>query len=77
MRVTIEIDSQSELDKLSALFKTLKISTINVNAEHNLQAPIIKGDKKLNPKDIFGIWGKNPKNIDAIRKSAWQRDQKL
>lgn len=76
MRVTIEIDSKSELEKLSALFKVFKINTVKV-ISNNMQAPVTKGDKTVNPKDLFGIWAKKPRNIEAIRKAAWQRDQEI
>ena len=33
--------------------------------------PIIKGDKKIDPKGLFGIWAKNPRTLESIRKEAW------
>ncbi|MFB9842674.1 hypothetical protein [Mucilaginibacter ginsenosidivorans] len=72
MKITIEIDSKSELDKLSALFKTFKINTVKViSIDEN--ALLIKGDKKIDPKELFGMWAEKPRSLDNIRKTAWQR----
>ena len=71
MRITIEIDSKNEMEKLSALFKTF--STLRVVSSDEGNAPIIKGDKKINPKGLFGIWAKTPKSLENIRRDAWQR----
>jgi len=35
--------------------------------------PITRGNKKINPKSLFGIWSKKPGDIEAIRKQAWER----
>jgi hypothetical protein len=72
MRITIEIDSKSEIEKLSALFKTF--NTIKVILPDEPAMPIIKGDKKIDPKSLFSIWAKNPRSLENIRKDAWQRN---
>jgi hypothetical protein len=74
MRVTIEIDSKSELDKLSALFKTFKINTVKITPSNSADIPLIKGDKKIDPKALFSIWKNKPRSLESIRKEAWQRD---
>jgi len=73
MRITIEIDSKSELEKLSALFKTFKINAVNVITADDIAIPVTKGDKKINPNDLFGIWANKPRSLENIRKDAWQR----
>jgi hypothetical protein len=73
MRITIEIDSKSELDKLSALFQTFKINTVKVISADGNTMPIISGDKKIDPTGLFGIWANKPRSIENIRKEAWQR----
>lgn len=40
MKITIEIDSKSELEKLSALFKTFKINTVKVIPPSDLETTI-------------------------------------
>ena len=35
---------------------------------------ITKGDKNMDPKGLFGIWESRPRNIQAIRKKAWERN---
>lgn len=75
MRITIEIDSKSEMEKLSALLKTFKINTVNITSSDNTAAPVIKGDKTIDPKSLFGIWAEKPRLLENIRKAAWQRNQ--
>ncbi len=38
------------------------------------QPTITKGDKTLNPTELFGLWKEQPRNLADIRKKAWQRD---
>jgi len=73
MKITIEIDSKSELDKLSALFKIFEINTVKVISTDDNAVPMIKGDKKIDPIELFGIWADKPRSLDNIRKAAWQR----
>ena len=73
MRITIEIDSNSEMEKLSALLKTFNINTVNVTSAGEVALTVLKGDKKIDPKSLFGIWEDQPQSIDDIRKTAWQR----
>lgn len=77
MRITIEIDSKTEMEKLSALFKTFKINTVKVVPPDDKTIPVIKGDKKIDPKGLFGIWANNPRSIENIRKQAWQREPRV
>jgi len=70
MRIVIEIDSKSELEMLSALFKTFK--TVKVIPPGEPVMPIIRGNKKLDPKSLFSIWEKNPRSLENIRKDAWK-----
>jgi hypothetical protein len=70
MNVTIEINNQFELEKLFTFFKTFQFENIKVVSSQNVQTDtsfITKGDKKINPKELFGIWKDNPKDIDTIR----------
>jgi len=74
MRITIEIDSKSEMEKLSALLKTFKINTVKIISSDDSPMPVIKGDKKIDPKSLFGIWAEKPRSLENIRKAAWQRN---
>ena len=73
MRITIEIDSKSEMEKLSVLLQTFKINTVNVLSADDTAIPIIKGDKSIDPKALFGIWASQPRTIESIRDTAWKR----
>jgi len=37
------------------------------------ELPITKGDKKLNPTVLFGIWENKPRDIQEIRVQDWKR----
>jgi len=76
MRITIEIDNKNDLEKLSALFKTFKVNTINIisSNDSDTAAKVSKGNKKINPKALFGIWAHKPRTLENIRKDAWQRN---
>lgn len=73
MRITIEVDSKREMDKLSAFLKTFNVNTVKVLTTDERAANIKKGNKKIDPKDLFGIWADEPRSIDDIRRAAWQR----
>jgi hypothetical protein len=77
MNVTIEINNQSELEKLFSFFKTFQFENIKVVSPSNVQTDtsfITKGDKKINPKELFGIWKENPRDIETIRNNSWKRN---
>lgn len=76
MRITIEIASKTELNKLSALLKSFKINTVKIISA-DTAIPINKGDKKIDPNSLFGIWANKPRSLENIRKDAWQRDQAI
>ena len=73
MKITIEIDSKSEMEKLSAFFKTFKINNVKVISTNDNDIPLIKGDKKIDPTALFGIWASKPQSLENIRNDAWQR----
>ncbi|KRT16647.1 hypothetical protein ASU31_07475 [Pedobacter ginsenosidimutans] len=74
MRVTLEIADFDEMKKLLSLFQTMKLESIKIISPKNEVKPnILKGDKTINPKDLFGIWKDAPKNIEDIRTKAWDR----
>jgi Protein of unknown function (DUF2281) len=35
--------------------------------------PITHGDKTIDPNELFGLWQAAPRNLEALRRSAWQR----
>ncbi len=75
MNVTFEVNSQAELDKLFLLFKSLKFENVKViSSETKTNTLITKGDKSLNPRDLFGIWESEPRSLNEIRSQAWKRN---
>jgi hypothetical protein len=35
--------------------------------------PVIKGNKKIDPQSLFGIWAHAPRSLDSIRKDGWEK----
>jgi len=38
---------------------------------------MVKGDKRIDPDSLFGIWANKPRSLENIRKEAWQRNQSI
>ena len=74
MKVTLEISDLNEIEKLLDTLKKFKVRDVNVTSGKHSQAFITKGNKKINPKDLFGIWKKKPRTIEQIREKAWKRN---
>ena len=75
MTVTIETSGPKEVEQLLLLLKALNIENINIKSSTSTPPPTItRGDKKIDPKQLFGIWKKNPRTIEEIRSSAWKRN---
>lgn len=74
MRVTLEISNLGEVEKLLDALKKFKVKDVKVTSGKHARAFITKGDKKINPTDLFGVWKKRPRTLDQIRKKAWKRN---
>ena len=75
MTITIETSGIQEVEELLKLLKSLNIKNIKVQTSSASPHPAItKGDKKLDPKALFGIWKDNPRTIEQIRSTAWKRN---
>jgi hypothetical protein len=75
MIVTIETSGIQEVEQLLQVLKSLNIKAVKVEASPSTTPlTITKGDKKLDPKQLFGIWKDNPRTIDQIRSTAWKRN---
>jgi hypothetical protein len=86
MKVTVEVSSQSELEKIVLFFQTLKLDSIRIIADSLMPKPkknkkkgmkITKGDKSIDPSDLFGMWKDNPRSLGTIREKAWKRTEVL
>lgn len=73
MKITIETDDQRKLETLIEWLQANKfLDEISVNVESNSAKPTItKGDKRVDPTALFGIWKDNPRTLDEIREEAW------
>jgi hypothetical protein len=50
----------------------MKLQNIKiVSSQDDLKPNILKGNKSLNPKELFGIWKNKPKNLKDIRSESW------
>ena len=75
MTITIETSGIQEIEQLLQVLKSLNIKNINIKETPPKRQPVItKGDKKLDPKDLFGIWQDNPRTLEQVRSKAWKRD---
>ena len=63
-------EAQHQIEDFIAFIKTRYQSV-----ENKRQPEITKGDKNINPTDLFGLWAKQPRNLANIRKQAWQRSE--
>jgi hypothetical protein len=39
------------------------------------QPTITKGDETIDTNEFFGIWADRPRDLETIRKQAWQRSE--
>lgn len=75
MTVTIEMSGIQEVEQLLKVLKSLNIKSIKVQtAAASTRPAITKGDKKIDPKALFGIWKDHPRTIEQIRSTAWKRN---
>ncbi len=78
MKVTIEIDTIQEIQQLITMLNDLNIEHFSIigNQDTELQpvAVVTKGNKDIDPSELYGIWKDAPKTIDYIRKEGWQRN---
>ena len=75
MTITIETSGMQEIEQLLQLLKLLNIKNINIKEVSQKRQPVItKGDKKLNPRELFGIWQGNPRTLEQVRSEAWKRN---
>lgn len=45
-------------------------------ASNSIDRSIVRGDKTINPTDLFGIWKDAPRNIIGLRNPSQPKDQK-
>lgn len=75
MRVTIEAIDIQEVERILFLLKSLNLKNVEVIPGPSGQSPsITKGDKKVDPRALFGIWKDSPGSLEAIRDANWKRD---
>jgi hypothetical protein len=75
MTIIIETSGIQEVEQLLKVLKSLDIKNISIKDLPVKRQPIItKGNKKLNPKELFGIWQAKPRTIEQIRSISWKRN---
>ncbi|MCY7349883.1 MAG: hypothetical protein LH606_04345 [Cytophagaceae bacterium] len=76
MKVILEIEKPDEVEKLMRwLHKNRLLSQVKVEtAVSDDSAAIVRGDKRIDPQALFGIWKDNPRTLEEIRKAAWDRN---
>ena len=75
MTITIETSGIQEIEQLLQVLKSLNIKNITIKEVPSKRQPVItKGDKKLDPRELFGIWQGNPRTLEQVRSESWKRD---
>jgi hypothetical protein len=77
MKITIELTSVSEFEKIMAFLKSLGLPDITVSAPaktKSLPPNWELGDKSLDPEALFGMWKDAPRDLQELRSSAWKRN---
>lgn len=75
MLLTIEASDIHEAEQILLLLKNLNLKTVQVSQGKPTPKPtILRGDKQIDPRALFGIWNAAPRNIEQIRAAAWQRN---
>ncbi|MCC7466714.1 MAG: hypothetical protein IT261_10615 [Saprospiraceae bacterium] len=75
MTTTIETIGLQEVEHPLKFLKSLNIKNISIKKAPEKRKPIItKGDKKLDPKGLFGIWHDSHCTLESVRSTAWKRN---
>ncbi|MDZ4807253.1 MAG: hypothetical protein SGI96_03190 [Bacteroidota bacterium] len=75
MIVITETSGIQEVEQLLQMLKSTNIQAVKVEASPSApHLAVSKGDKKLDPKELFGIWKDNPRTIEQVRSTAWKRN---
>jgi hypothetical protein len=61
-------EAQQKIEEIVGLMKDYYLSS-----EKKPKPSITKGDKTINPSELFGLWKDQPRNLTDIRKQAWQQ----
>ena len=74
MKITIEVSSHTELEKIVLFFQTLKLDSVRIitdslakKSDKNNYTNITEGDKSIDPTSLFGVWKDNPRSLEQIR----------
>ncbi|WKN41029.1 hypothetical protein [Tunicatimonas pelagia] len=66
MKITIEVNNDAELKKVLAALEA--INTDYVDTPVILHRSITKGNKNIDTEGLFGIWKRQPRTLEEIRK---------
>ena len=72
MKITIETDSQAEMDQLIKwVTKRGLLDKVEITGRIPESGNIVRGDKSLDPTALFGLWKDNPRTLEEIREASW------
>ena len=76
MRVTIEITNSRGIELLMQFLQELKSENIKIVevSDEGVGINIMKGDKSIDPAELFGIWSEAPRTLEEIRSKSWDRN---
>lgn len=75
-QITINLPNEAEAEWLLGLLSRLQVA-FEVEPDKITESIIQKGDKKLEPDSLFGIWAKEPRTIEEIRAKSWPKRDKV
>ena len=76
MKITIELDNFIEIKQLLTFLKEIGIDSFKVVEKEGGMTEeqiISKGDKSIDPSELFGLWENDHNSIENIRKEGWER----
>lgn len=75
MTITIETSGTQEIEQVLQMLKSMNIRNINIKETSPKRQPVItKGNKKLEPRALFGIWQSSPRTLEQVRSTSWKRN---
>jgi hypothetical protein len=73
MKVVIEIENSEEWKVVQDSLFLLQSTRVSKKLPSS-PSIIQKGNKKLNPEMLFGLWADSPVNLPNLRKKIWKRN---
>ncbi len=64
----VEIRDDTEVEKVLAALEALKDDSVEIDTQPIFYTLITKGDRNIDAEGLFGIWKRQPRTLEEIRK---------